>query len=483
MVASLCLYGCLLVAAQTAERPAPAGGDWTVLPRLNRADELVFRGTFIEEANGSRVQFNRSFRIENRLFVLDTPPKGAEVAVLTVLRPRDARPKAAAPAVTADASAWSARLEIVRVDLQGKVLADPGVSLLAPVDGPPTLECGLFVELPAGRLRADKTWETPEEGRPARSWRVAGTDVVNGVSCVKLVAGQKSEDWDQPRADRTAWRRQDTVWLAPRVGFAYRVERVIERRDPAHKEPTQKSVLRYELESTMQYVGQLGDERRQEIGQVRAFAEAAATYAVAPAKFAAQLNTLANRIAYHLEHQPSTPYREAMLSIRRRVEAAKRGEAPAPAVAEQGTESSTVAALGHTAPDFVVPDFTAKESARLRRFLGKPILMVFYHPASPTTPDLLRYAQKAVERYPQAVTVLGMAWTEDAETVRKQRGDLGLTFPILNGTGLRISYAVEATPKVVLIDGAGVVRGTYLGWGEETSAEVLKDLQHWLPRR
>src|SRR5262249_59157699 len=114
----------------------------------------------------------------------------------------------------------------------------------------------------------------------------------------------------------------------------------------------------------------------------------------APASSAPRPNPRPNPIVSPWDHRPATPSREAMLSVRRRVEAAKRGEAPAPAVAEQGTESSTVAALGHTAPDFVVPDFTAKESARLRRFLGKPILMVFYHPASPTTPDLLRYAQK-----------------------------------------------------------------------------------------
>jgi peroxiredoxin len=475
MVATLCLYGCLLATAQT--------GDWAILPRLTKAEELVFRGTFTEEANGSRVQFNRSYRVENRVFVLDTPPRGAEVAILTVLRPRDNRPAASAPSISSASTALSARLELVRVDLQGKVMADPGVLLLAPLDGPPTVECGLFVELPNGRLGLDKTWQTPEEGRPARSWRVAGNDTVNGMNCFKLVAVQKSEDWDQPRADRTAWRRQDTLWLAPRAGFAYRVERVIERRDPAHKEPTQKSVLRYELESTMQYVGQLGDERRQEIALARSFADSTTTYAAEPVKFAAQLNTLANRIAYHLEHHPATPYREAILQVRRQVEAARRGEAPPPPVPDEDHEAPAVAAVGRTAPDFVVPDFTARESARLRRWLGKPVLMVFYNPASPATPDLLRYAQKVADRYPQAVTVLGMAWSEDGPTVRKQRDELGLTIPILNGTGLRVSYAVEATPRIVLIDGAGVVRGSYLGWGEETSTAVLKELQHWLPRR
>jgi peroxiredoxin len=478
MVATLFLYGCLLAPAQ------PTGsGDWTVLPRLGRDQELVYRGTFTEEANGGRVQFSRAYRVETRFFVLDTPSRHAEVAVLTVLKPRDKRPESPTPAVSGESPVSSVRLEVVRVDLQGKVLGDPGVSLLAPLEGPPTIECGAFVEVPRGRIGKDQTWETAEEGRPARSWHSKGTETVNATSCLKLVGVQQSEDWDKPRADRAAWRRTDTVWLAPRAGIAHRVERVIERREPAHKEPTQKSVLRYELESTMQYPGQLGDDRRREITQARTFADTAAPLTAAPAKSAAQLNTLSTRIAFHLEHEAATPYREAILQVKRRVEAAKRGEVPPPSLVEEMVEKSTIATVGQTAPDFSIPDFTSTESARLRRWLGKPVLMVFYNPASPTTPDVLRHAQRVRDHYPESVTVVGLSMSDDAERVRKQRDELKVTFPILNGAGLRISYAVEATPKLVLIDGAGIVRGAYLGWGEETASEVTQELKRWLPRR
>ena len=54
------------------------------------------------------------------------------------------------------------------------------------------------------------------------------------------------------------------------------MERVIERREPGHDDPTYKSVLRYELEEPMQYPGRLYEERQREIVQAHAFAEAAA---------------------------------------------------------------------------------------------------------------------------------------------------------------------------------------------------------------
>jgi hypothetical protein len=44
---------------------------------------------------------------------------------------------------------------------------------------------------------------------------------------------------------------------------------------------------------------------------------------------------------------------------------------------------------------------------------------------------------------------------------------------------MRISYGVETTPKVVLIDSIGTIRGMYLGWGAETADEVMAELRRW----
>src|SRR5262249_21653490 len=141
------------------------------------------------------------------------------------------------------------------------------------------------------------------------------------------------------------------------------------------------------------------------------------------------------RIDHHVENQPSTPYREALLQIQRRMEAARRGEF-APVAAEEAPPVAPVIALGQPAPDFVSTDLSTHESARLRRLLGKPVVLVFYSPASRTAGDLLQFAQSLWAAHKDEIKVIGMAVSEDTRNVIKQRDDLHLTFPILSGQGL-----------------------------------------------
>src|SRR5262249_31951055 len=256
MAATLYLLGCLLIPGQTTARPQPprgntparvqpTGGDWLLVPRLRRSQELVYRGTFNEEGHGGRVQFSRSYRLETRIHVLETPPKGAEIAVLTTLKHR---PSSGSPPLSSDMTPTSIRLARARVDLQGKVTADADVNLLVPLDGAPTLECAAFVALPGGRVHSGQEWLGVEGDRPPLTGRAAGSAMGAGNRSLKLIGEQKSEDWAHPRADRTAWRRQETVWLVPQLGLVYRLEREIQHREPAQREATQRSLLRLEME-------------------------------------------------------------------------------------------------------------------------------------------------------------------------------------------------------------------------------------------
>src|SRR5216117_3992855 len=86
MVANLCLLAYALVTAQAADR-----SEWLLVPRLHHGQELVYRGSYAEEALGKGVQFSRSYRLESRVFVLDTPPRGLDVALQTVLKLRGPR--------------------------------------------------------------------------------------------------------------------------------------------------------------------------------------------------------------------------------------------------------------------------------------------------------------------------------------------------------------------------------------------------------
>src|SRR5207253_9863976 len=68
----------------TVSQPADAGGPLTARP--TRGQELVYRGTFTEEARSATAPDRRAYDFEARTFVLDAGPAKAEVAFLTVLR-------------------------------------------------------------------------------------------------------------------------------------------------------------------------------------------------------------------------------------------------------------------------------------------------------------------------------------------------------------------------------------------------------------
>jgi len=461
---------CVLVTAQPADH-----AEWLLRPQLGRAQEFVYRGTYEEKATGRDLDFERKYLLRAVAFVLDASPRGAETAFVTVLRPRNAR-----GGRIEEAAPSSARLEVLRVDAQGRVSGDAGTALAAPLEGPPTLEIGAFVEVPRQAVGSGKSWLTEEAGRPSRKWVVAGTEAVNGTICVKLVGVQQSDDWDQPHGDRIAWWRQDTVWIGPRLGVAYKVERVIKRREPARKQPFYESTLAYELETRSEYPRQIYDDIRREVLQTHDFAESAGPLLPNPTKYGPEIDNLLGRIKYHVERRAvaMAVYREPLLHLQRRLEAAKRGEA-APAVTPLERDPSSVAAVGKPAPDFLVTDYTSTDTGRLQRWKGKPILLVFYNPTSPLAETVLRLGEEVSIASKGDVGVAGLAMSQDGEAVRRQRADLKLTLPLFDGRGLRQTYAVEATPKLVVVDADGVLRGSWVGWGAETHDAVLKELQQW----
>lgn len=472
MGTTFCLLACVLATAQ----PVPADqSEWLLIPQLTRGQELVYRGSFNEDSLGAGVQFSRAYRLEARAFVLDMNAKGAEVAFQTTWRQKPLRPERGP-----EAEPSSVRLELAHMDLRGRLEPIGKTSLLAPLEGPPTVECGAFVEVPNARLRVGRTWEATEAGRELRGWSVAGTEVINGTTCVKLVGLQQSSDWDRPRADSTAWRRQDTVWMTPRFGYAYRVERTIERREPARREPNQRSVLRYDLESSLQYPGQLLEDRQREILLAHSLTESLAQIMPRAGKAGPRpFEAILARLTHHFERQPPTPYREVLKRIQLRAEAGKRGETPPAALPDASGPVVPVITVGQPAPDFVIPDLTTRETARLGRLLGRPILMLFYSPTATTAEDVLRFAQLMHDTHGQQITVLGLAVADDTPRVLKQHEALNLKFPVLSGTGLRLSYAVESTPKWVVLDSKGVVRGTLDGWGPEIPRAVEEALKKW----
>ena len=467
MVNVVCLLTCVLAPAQAGG----GGSDLLTGPRLSRGQELVYVGSFTEEAVGRGTQFAHRYRLESRILVLDTSGPDTELAVLTSLK---TRPFLSSATVAPDSSL--VRLEFARLTPQGKVSLPSGVGVV-PIEGPPALEYGAFFERPLKRAAVGKTWEVAEDGRPPRTWRIVGSEMVGGTRCLKLVGVQQSDDWDRPRADRTAWQRRDTLWIAPANGLTQRVERIIERREPARRDPTERSVANYTLETQVVFPGPLFENRRRELREYRALADSAVPLLREPERAGRQaVEILAAKIMSYVQDNPATPYRDAILQLKRRLETLERGDAVSIEASEEANPVTPKAALGLPGPDFLVSDLATRESIRLRRLLGQPILLVFFSPGSKSCRELLQFAQEQLEAQPKGIRVLGLAVSDDAQLVARERQELKLTFPIAAGQGLRLTYGVDATPKIVLLDAEGVVRGGYVGWGPEMPRVIQDEL-------
>ena len=182
-----------------------------------------------------------------------------------------------------------------------------------------------------------------------------------------------------------------------------------------------------------------------------------------------------------LAEQAPTPYRKALLSLQARLDSARRGEATPEIGGEEITRTSALA-LGQRVSDFVVADLTGKESARLARLLGKPVLVFFYNPATATGADVLRFTLDLHQRHGGRLGFMAMAVTNDAGLARKQHADMKLPFPILDGQGMRLTFGVDATPRFALLDGEGILRYASTGWGAHTPHEITAEVGRCLAK-
>lgn len=60
--------------------------------RVQATQELLYRGLFTEEARSSRVQFQRSYRVESRCLVLESNNNYSQLACLTLLKQHPTTP-------------------------------------------------------------------------------------------------------------------------------------------------------------------------------------------------------------------------------------------------------------------------------------------------------------------------------------------------------------------------------------------------------
>lgn len=314
---------------------------------LQKGDELTFQGT-VEEANdrvGSR--FRRKQELTVRVLVLEAKETWADAAVLTLLRRGDDAVTGAVGKITGGApdktTPPAARLDLVRVHSDGTVhrllpagapfaldAKTPAQVLPAlPLDTFAPFEFGMFPPRPP-KDAADKPWvlASADPNRPAETWQAQGTEFVTAARCNVLVANQQHADWAKPVGGRTAWHRADAVWVSPLDGTARKVHRVIRHRDGLATELVAWVEVKYELKDSSPVRGRTFDRYRRDIETAFTTAADVAPFlpnAVkhGPKFFEARLQKLD---AYLEESDPTSPFREAVLAVRRQLDAARRGE-------------------------------------------------------------------------------------------------------------------------------------------------------------
>src|SRR5207249_3147950 len=95
---------------------------------------------------------------------------GMELALFTTLKQQPGRSSRPRGDDNVMSDPGSVRLELVRCNVEGRLTTLSGASLLSPLQGPATVECGALLEVPNRRLRADQSWVVTEESRPPRTW-------------------------------------------------------------------------------------------------------------------------------------------------------------------------------------------------------------------------------------------------------------------------------------------------------------------------
>ncbi len=462
---STCLVACTLLAAQPAQAPL-----WLSAPRLSRGQEVLYRGSFIEETSKQKTKCVHKFQVENRILVLETLPTGSKIALLTVIQPElnnSAMKNQTAP---------STCLTVAHLDPKGRLTNERGANLELPIGSLPQSEGGCFIEQPPADSQSHQQWFLSKPDLPRHYWRMTNTQSMDGQLCCKLIGNQQSEDWDHPSAGKIAWRRQDTVWVSPRTSLVIRYERIIEQREPTATDCSYRLTANFHLESSLTYPDQLFRDRQAEVvlhGQYSQLAEAALREPSLNSP--RRLEALSAKIAYHCETQPPTPYRAALVELQSRLESASRGELPPIAQDSKTPAISNASSLTHsTAPDFVAKDLMSGSPVRLQLLRGQPVLMIFFNPSSSSASETLRFGQ-AVRQTNQA-QVLGLSVAAGTDSIIKQCHDLRIDFPIIAGADLRSAYGVDATPRLIVIDGEGRTQRTFEGWGEETPVLIQEEL-------
>ena len=138
--------------------------------------------------------------------------------------------------------------------------------------------------------------------------------------------------------------------------------------------------------------------------------------------------------------------------------------------------------VGKAAPDFVLRGLDGR-NLRLSEYRGQVVLVNFWARWEGDTREQMRALDRINTTYQRAgLVVLGVSVDEDVRRAREFADAMAVSYPILfdNGSNIGKDYMLQKMPVTMLVDRAGVVRYSVVGFKRGDERGYLDQIRELL---
>jgi hypothetical protein len=460
---------------------ADAGESWQLAPKFLLGQEIVYAGTITEtcgaepDAGGAEVRFEQRYDMETNVLVTAAdPPNSWQIGGYTVIR----RPDRQAGDKSGDfEDAVSIHLDAVKVNKAGKPTWLSGAEVAVSLDGWGPSELGYLFATPSEPVKAGVTWVDRRAGQQPIYCRCVGAEPVSGTPCVKIVCVQTAQNWSEKNVATPAWQTQSDVWIDPRTGLVRRVRRVHQMRAVGEQQPSRQVIVDYKQASQLRYHGQMLQERIAEfVAAHRAQTEIEQATSLGEAQRKSKLTTVKSELAAAGAKPHATPYQPVIAEMQRRVEKtlAQRSSETTPTV----IATRATAVVGKRAANIVARSVDNNETITLKKLAGKNAVFVLADPTSDLSIAAVQTVVATLGKQKYAPVELYVVSTSSApEAIQGLRERVPGKYTVCTGGGFDRSYGTSGVPHTIVIDAEGILRGNYVGYGPEFSAQLVSTIR------
>ncbi len=138
--------------------------------------------------------------------------------------------------------------------------------------------------------------------------------------------------------------------------------------------------------------------------------------------------------------------------------------------------------IGKEAPDFVLRAMDGR-NLRLSEYRGQVVLVNFWARWEGDSREQMRALDRINTTYQRAgLVVLGISVDEDVRRAREYADAMSVSYPILfdNGPDVGKDYMLQKMPVTILVDRAGVVRYSVVGFKHGDERGYLEQIRELL---